>query len=45
MTEHQEPLSQFSLRHGKAAELFLSTSALTCTQSDRRVDQTSKAAP
>lgn len=45
MTEHQEPLSQFSLRHGKAAKLFLSTSALTCTKSDCRVDQTIKAAP
>lgn len=45
MTEHQEPLSQFSLRHGKAAKLFLSTNALTCTKSDRRADQTIKAAP
>lgn len=45
MTEHQEPLSQFSLRHGKVAKLFLSTNAHTCTQSDRRVDQTNKAAP
>lgn len=29
MTEHQEPLSQFSLHHGKVAKLFLSTNALT----------------
>jgi len=45
MTEHREPLSQFSLRHGKAAKLFLSTNALKCTKRDRRVVQTIKAAP
>lgn len=45
MTEHQEPLSQFSLRHGKAAKLFLSTNLLTCTKGYRRLDQTNKAAP
>lgn len=45
MTEHQEPLSQFSLRHGKAAKLFLSPNALTCPQSDLRLNQTIKAAP
>jgi hypothetical protein len=45
MTEHREPLSQFSLRHGKAAKLFLSTNALTRTKRDRRVVQTITAAP
>lgn len=45
MTEHQEPLSQFSLRHGKAAKLFLSLNVPTCTQSDQPTGKTSKAAP
>lgn len=39
MTEHQEPLSRFSLHHGNAAKLFLSTIVARCTKSARAPDQ------